>query len=248
MKVGLNDDVLIGGFVVSGTQPKQLLLRAIGPALTGAGVAGALQNPYLELKDATGTTIAQNDDWQTGGQYSELAASGKAPTHPLESALIATVPPGSYTAIIRGVGFGQGVAMIEGYEIGSTGTRFINLSTRGRVGVNDDVMIGGLVVQGDTGKRVIIRALGPSLNGAVPGALPDPVLELYNSAGQVIASNDNWSDSPQRAEIIGSGQTPNNGLDSAIVTTLAPGSYTAIVRGVNRTTGVGMVEVYDLEP
>ena len=248
MNVGAGDDVLIGGFVVSGTEAKTLLLRAIGPALAGAGVRGALPNPTLELRNSAGAVIAHNDNWDTGGQYGELVASGLAPTHPLEAALIATVAPGSYTAIIRGVGGSQGVAMIEGYEVDANGARLINLSTRGRVGVDDNVMIGGLVVQGGSGKRVVIRALGPSLASVLPGALPDPVLELYNSAGQVIASNDNWNDSPQRADIIASGHIPNNGLDSALAVHLPPGSYTAIVRGVNRTTGIALVEVYDVEP
>lgn len=247
MRVGVGDDVAIGGFVVRGGEAKKVLLRAIGPSLAQDGVAGALQDPTLDLKDSTGTTIAQNDNWESGGQYAELAASGRAPSHPAESAMIATLPPGAYTVILRGAGFSQGVALIEAYELDSNSSRLVNLSTRGRVGVGDNVMIGGVVVERGTGKRVVVRAVGPSLAGAVTGPLPDPVLSIYNGNGVAIASSDNWNDSPQRNEIINSGLSPSHGLDSAVLTTLAPGGYTAIVRGVNGTTGVSLIEVYDLE-
>jgi hypothetical protein len=245
--VGVGDDVAIGGFVIRGVEAKKVLLRAIGPSLSAAGVAGALQDPTLDLKNASGATVAQNDNWQSGAQSSDVAASGKAPSHPAESALVATLPPGAYTVILRGAGNTQGVALIEGYELDGNSSRLVNLSTRGRVGVNDDVMIGGLVVQGTTAKRVAVRALGPSLAGAVTGAINDPVLSLFDSNGTAIASNDNWSDNAQRTDLINAGLAPSQGLDSAVVAVLAPGSYTAIVRGVNGTTGVSLVEVYDLE-
>jgi hypothetical protein len=247
MRVGVGDDVAIGGFVIRGSQPKKVLLRAIGPSLSAAGVSGALQDPTLDLKNSSGGTVAQNDNWQSGGQGAELVGIGRAPSHPAESALLATLPPGSYTAILRGANNTQGVALIEGYELDGTSTRLINLSTRGRVGVNDDVMIGGLVVEGTTAKRVVVRALGPSLAKDVTGAIADPVLSLFNSGGSAVASNDNCNDSPQRTDLINAGLLPGHGLDSAIVTTLAPGSYTAIVRGVGGTTGVSLVEVYDLD-
>jgi hypothetical protein len=246
MRVGLGDDVAIGGFVIGGTQSKRVLLRAIGPSLSSSGVAGALQDPTLDLKDSTGKTVAQNDNWQSGGQVAEVTATGRAPSHPAESALIAMLPPGGYTVILRGANSGQGVALIEGYELDGT-SRLVNLSTRGRVGTGDDVMIGGLIVDGGSGKRVVIRAVGPSLAGAVTGALPDPTMILFNSNGQAVASSDNWNDSPQRTEILGAGLSPSHGLESAIYTTLAPGGYTAIVRGVNGTTGVGLIEVFDVE-
>ncbi len=149
---------------------------------------------------------------------------------------------------MRGVNNGKGVALVEGYELDAPTTRLINLSTRGRIGVGDEVLIGGLIVQGSDPKKVILRALGPSLAASVTGALADPVMEMYNSSGTLMASNDNWATSAQRAEIIASTVPPPNDLESAIVATLNPGSYTAIVRGVNGTSGVGLVEVYDLEP
>ncbi len=248
MKVGLNDDVLIAGFIIRGSQAKRLIIRASGPSLAAAGVAGVLSDPLLELHDSAGAIIAQNDNWQAGGQAAEITGSGLAPAQPEEAAVVATLAPGSYTAVVRGVNNGQGVALVEGYELDTPTTRLINLSTRGRIGVGDEVLIGGLIVQGSDPKRVILRALGPSLAASVTGALADPVMEMYNSSGTLMGSNDNWATSAQRTEIIASTVPPPNDLESAIVATLNPGSYTAIVRGVNGTAGVGLVEVYDIEP
>jgi hypothetical protein len=251
LNVGVDDDVLIGGFIVRGPVPKRIILRAIGPSLTGAGVTGAMANPTLELHDSTGATIATNDNWQTSGQASEISASGLAPTNPLESAIVATVQPGNYTAIVRGVNNTTGIALVEGYELDSTATRLVNVSTRGHVGVGNDVLIGGLIVTGGDSKTVIVRALGPSLGtGANPlaGALVNPVLELHDGSGNLLSSNDDWANSSQHAAIVASGLAPPNSLESAILTTLSPGNYTAIVRGVNDATGIGLVELYDLDP
>jgi matrixin len=251
LNVGVNDDVLIGGFIVRGPVPKRMILRAIGPSLTGAGVIGAMADPTLELHNSTGATIATNDNWQTSAQASEISASGLAPRDPLESAIVATLQPGTYTAIVRGVNNATGIALVEGYELDSTAARLVNVSTRGRVGVGDDVLIGGLIVTGGNSKTVIVRALGPSLGtGAHPlaGVLVNPVLELHDGSGNLLSSNDDWVNSPQRAAIVASGLAPSHSLESAILTTLRPGNYTAIVRGVNSGTGIGLVEVYDLDP
>ena len=249
MNVGVNDNVLIGGFIVSGSQSKQLIIRAVGPSLTAAGVTGAMANPMLELHDSTGALIASNDNWQTGGQASQISASGLAPSNALESAIIATLPSGNYTAIVRGVNSTTGIALVEVYELDSTTTRLMNVSARGRVGVNDAVLIGGLIVSGSQPKQLIVRAIGPSLTAAgVAGALPNPMLELHDSTGALIASNDNWQTGGQASQISASGLAPSNSLESAIIATFPPGNYTAIVKGVNNTTGVGMVEVYDLDP
>ena len=248
LKVGLNDDVLIGGFVIKGSQPKRLLVRAAGPSLAAAGVPGVLQDPILDLHNSTGQIIASNDDWQTGGQSAEIAATGIAPTQQDEAAVVVDLQPGSYTAIIRGRNSTEGVALVEGYELDTLATRLVNLSTRGRIGTGDEVLIGGLVVQGSGPKKVIVRAVGPSLAGILPGALANPAMDIYNSSGQVIASNDDWTTSAQKAEIIASTLPPSHSLESAIVTTLAPGAYTAIVRGVNNGTGIGLVEAFDLDP
>jgi len=248
MKVGLNDDVLIGGFILKGTQPKKMLLRAIGPSLTNYGVKGAISDPIIELHDAKGAIIAQNDDWPNSAQSTEIVNTGKAPGNALEAALVVTLNPGTYTAIVRGVDNTQGVALVEGYELDAPSTRLVNLSTRGRIGVNDEVLIGGFIVDGDNGKQVAIRALGPSLAAFLSGSMADPALDVYNSSGVLVASNDNWSTGSQRTDIIASGQAPSHPLDSALVATLGPGSYTAIVHGVNSGTGIGLVEVYDLQP
>lgn len=248
MKVGVNDDVLIGGFIVRGSLPKKVIIRASGPSLTAGGVAGAMSDPTLELHDGTGRIIAQDDNWQTGGQSAEITATGLAPSRPEEAAVIAILPPGNYTAVVRGANNTQGVALVEGYELDTPATRLVNLSTRGRIGLGDEVLIGGLIVQGGAPKNVIVRALGPSLSASVSGAMANPILEMYNNSGTLIAANDNWATSAQRAEITASTVPPTNDLESAIVTALNPGNYTAIVRGVGGTTGVGLVEVFDLEP
>jgi hypothetical protein len=251
LNVGVNDDVLIGGFIVRGPVPKRMILRAVGPSLTGAGVSGAMADPTLELHDSAGATIATNDNWQSSAQASEISASGLAPGNPLESAIIATLEPGNYTAIVRGVNNTTGIALVEGYELDSTATRLVNVSTRGQVGMRDDVLIGGFIVTGSDSKTLMVRALGPSLGtGAHPlaGVLLNPVLELHDGSGNLLSSNDDWVSSPQHAAIVASGLAPSNSIESAILITLSPGNYTAIVRGVNNATGIGLVEVYDLDP
>ncbi len=251
IKVGLNDNVLIGGFIIKGTQPKKLILRGIGPSLATIGVVNAMIDPVLELHDSSGGVIASNNNWSTSSQMSEIQQSGVAPSNPAESAIIATLAPGSYTAVVSGYAGGQGVALVEAYELDGNATRLVNISTRGRVGVGDEAMIGGLIIQGSTAKKIIVRALGPSLSGGpspVAGALADPVLELHDGSGNLIAANDDWGNSPQASEIVQSTVPPTNDLESAVIATLGPGNYTAVVRGVNNITGVGLVEVYDLDP
>jgi hypothetical protein len=251
-----------------------------------------LANPTLELHDATGALIASNDNWQftiiggiiTHNQSVEIRDSGHAPGNPLESAIIADLPPGNYTAIVRGVNNTTGVALAEAYDLSpETNSLLGNISTRAFVQTDDNVMIGGFIVEGTQPKRVIIRAIGPELTQyGVPDALANPTLELHNAAGTLIASNDNWQFTiiggiitqelhnaagtliasndnwqftiiggiithGQSVEIRDSGHAPGNPLESAIIADLPPGNYTAIARGVNNTTGVGLVEVYDLD-
>ena len=250
MKVGTNDDVLIGGFIITGTQSKKVILRAIGPSLAASGIAGALSNPTMELHNSTGALIASNDDWQTSAQAPQIASSGIPPANPMESAIIATLAPGSYTAIVRGVNNTTGIGLIEGYELGAGAAKLVNISTRGYVATGDGVLIGGFIVQGSTAKKVLLRANGPSLGigpGAISHVLANPFLELRNSAGNLVASNDNWGSSSSAAQIAATGIPPTRAEESAIVATLAPGSYSAVVRGVNNTTGVALVELYDLD-
>ncbi len=259
------NNVMIGGFIVQGTGPKRVIIRAIGPELTQHGVPNALTDPTLELHNDTGALIGSNDNWQTtviGGiigsnQVGAIQNSGHAPTATSESAIIATLQPGNYTAIVRGKNNTTGVALVEVYDIGTTGASVLgNISTRGFVQTGNNVMIGGFVVQGSGSKRVIIRAIGPELTQhGVPNALADPTLELHNGTGALIGSNDNWQTTViggiiggnQVSAIQNSGHAPTATSESAIIAMLPPGNYTAIVRGKNNTTGVALVEVYDLQ-
>lgn len=248
MNVGLDENVLIGGFIVSGAQPKKLILRALGPSLAAAGITGTMGDTVLELYDSGGRLVASNDDWQSGGQAEQIAATGIAPTAAAESALITTLSAGSYTAVVHGWDQAQGVAIVEAYELDSTSSRLVNISTRGRIGVGQQAMIGGLIVQGSASKKVLVRALGPSLAaGGLTGVLANPILEIYDGGGNLVIANDNWSTGSQAAEIITTGVPPADPLESAVIATLAPGNYTAVVRGGNNGTGVGLVEVFDLE-
>ena len=241
-KVETGDDVLIGGFIVTGTQPKRVIVRAMGPSLP---VPGALANPILELRDSAGALIRSNDDWRSD-QEVEIAATGIPPNNNLESAIVQTLPANgsAYTAIVRGVNNGTGVGLVEVYDLDRTvDSKLANISTRGLVQAGDNIMIAGTIILGQSSQRVLVRAIGPSL--AVNGKLADPNLALHDGNGTVIATNDNWR-SHQEAEIIATGIAPTDDLESALVRSLAPGPYTAVVRGGNETSGVALVEVYAL--
>ncbi len=235
---------MIGGFIITGTQTKRIIVRAIGPSLSSV-VPGVLANPTLELRTVFGDLIASNDNWRSD-QEAEIIATGIPPSDDLESAIVAILQANTvaYTATVSGFNNGTGIGLVEVYDLDRTvDSKLANISTRGFVQTGDDVLIGGLIVLGQEPLRVIVRAMGPSL--AVPGALGNPTLELHDGNGAVIASNDNWR-SDQEAEIIATGIPPTNDLESAIVRNLMPGNYTAIVRGVNGTTGVALVEAYGL--
>src|SRR5437773_2488675 len=251
MNVGTGNNVMIAGFIVSGSQSKTVIVRALGPTLGSYGVGNALSDPMLELHDSSGATIATNDDWQTGSQASQISSSGYAPNNSNESALIATLAAGAYTAIVRGYNNSTGVALFEVYELDTLSTRLSNISTRGQVGTNQNVLIGGLIINGSTSKKLIVRAIGPSLASppfSLSGPLSNPTLELHDSSGNLLASNDDWGSGTQAAAISASGYQPSNAKESAIIATLASGNYTAIVRGVNDGTGIALVDAYDLDP
>jgi len=242
--VETGDNVLIGGFIVTGTQPKKVIVRAIGPSLSSF-FPGALADPTLELRDSSGSLIRSNDNWRSD-QELEIIPTGIPPSDDLESAIVATLPANNsaYTAIVRGANGGTGIGVVEVYDLNrAVDSKLANISTRGFVQTGDNVMIGGMIVLGQNPLRVIVRAIGPSL--PVPGALADPTLELRDGNGTLLAANDNWR-SDQEAEIIATTIPPSDDLESAIVRNLAPGNYTAIVRGVNDTTGVAVVEAYGL--
>lgn len=246
MRVLAGDSALIGGFIVIGNAPKKVIVRAIGPSL--AGIPGVLANPVLELHGPGGFATITNDDW-ADTQQAEIQATGVAPGNSLESAIVATLPPGAYTAIVRGQNDATGVGLVEAYDLESfADSKLANISTRGFVDLGENVMIGGLIAgpQNGVGGRMLVRGIGPSLSASVPDALQDPSLELRDGSGTLVAANDDWRET-QQADIEATGIPPTNNKESAILSTLAPGGYTAIVRGVGNTTGVGLVEVYNLQ-
>jgi sugar lactone lactonase YvrE len=234
------DNVLIGGFIITGTQPKKVIVRARGPSLP---LAGVLANPTLDLYGPNGL-IASNDNWQDAPNAQETITSNFAPTNSLESAIVASLPANnsSYTAIVGG---GTGVGLFEVYDLdGTADAKLANVSSRGFVLTGDDAMIAGFVITGPSAQKVIVRAIGPSLS--VTGKLADPSLQLFDLNGNSLGFNDNWR-TDQEAEIVASSIAPSNDLESAIVRTLPPGVYTAIVSGAGGTTGVALVEVYALQ-
>jgi hypothetical protein len=245
--VGTRDQVLIGGFVIDGTAPKRLILRAIGPSLTAAGISNPLSDPFMELHGSDGSLMTTNDNWKDTDKL-DIEATGLAPSSDLEPAIVITLDPGNYTVVVRGKDGVTGVGMVEIYEVGQAiDSQLANISTRGFVGTGTDVMIGGFILGGGAKDvSVVVRALGPSLTPfGVTGALADPTLELHDENGAVIQSNDNWKDT-QQTEIEATGLQPTNDMESAIFQTLAPGAYTAIVSGSGGLTGVALVEVYRL--
>ncbi len=242
-----DDNVLIGGFIVSGTQSKKVVVLATGPSLSQF-FSGTLADPVLELYSGS-TLLETNDNWQDSPNKQAIIDSGFAPTNSLESAIITTLPANNsqYTAIVRGVNNGTGVGTVQFYDLDRTvDSKLANISTRGLVQTGDNVMIAGTIILGQTPQKVIVRAIGPSL--PFPGTLQDPTLELRDGNGALVDSNDNWIDSPNKQAIIDSTIPPTNDAESAIVATLPSGGaqYTAIVRGVNDTTGIAVVEVYAL--
>jgi uncharacterized protein GlcG (DUF336 family) len=245
---GAGDNRLIGGFIISGTAPKKVIVRAMGPSLGNYGVTSALADPILELHDSTGAVIASNDNW-ADTQALEVNASGIPPPNESESAIVRSLPPGAYTAIVDGKDGGVGTALVEVYDLspGSNST-LGNISTRGAVGPQSDVMIGGFIVSGTTGTtRVLVRTVAPSLVSAgVTDAMPDPMLELRDGNGTLIASNDNWREGPE-LEIQESTLAPTNDLESAIITTLPSGPYTAVIHERTGQSGIGLFEVYNLQ-
>lgn len=249
LDVQTGDNVMIGGFIVIGTEAQTVIVRGLGPSL---GVTGSLSDPMIELHDSTSALIASNDNWKDDSNQQHVIDSGLAPTNNSESALWLTLDPGAYTVVLRGKNEGTGVGLVEGYQVGQGGdAKLANISTRGLVRTGDNVLIGGVIVGAGTGDgtaNVLVRALGPSL--PLAGALGDPTLELHDGSGTIIDSNDNWKlradGSSQKAEIEATTIPPGNDLESALLETLAPGNYTAIVRGKDNTVGVGMVEVYNL--
>jgi len=245
LRVQTGDNAMIGGFIITGTEPKTVIVRGIGPSLP---VLGALADPVIEVHGAGGELLATNDNWMDDPNRQHVIDSGLAPSNDLESALWGIISPGPYTVVVRGKDDTAGIGLFEVYDLDQTvDSKLANISTRGFVETDNNVMIGGTIIVGNDPARVLLRAIGPSLtNFGVPNALLDPTLELRDANGDLLASNDNWR-SDQEAEIIATGIPPSNDLESAIVGNLFPGNYTAIVRGVNDGTGNAVVEAYELD-
>jgi hypothetical protein len=255
--VGTDTNVGIAGFILrsdgSPAPTKDVVVRGIGPSLP---VSGKLLDPTLELRDSNGALIASNDNWMDASNAAAIQATGLAPTDPHEAAILATLSsatnPGftNYTAILAGKNNTTGVGLVEVYDLQSTNsTHLVNISTRAFVSTGDDVLIGGVIVRGYTAQEIVLRAIGPELGSrGVSNFLADPTLELHDGQGNLVESNDNWMDSPEKDQIIASGLAPTDDRESAILATLFPGNYTGIVRGAGDTTGVGLVEVYRIGP
>jgi hypothetical protein len=247
--VSSGDGVLIGGFVITGTESKVVVLRALGPSLSEFGVSNVLSDPVLNLYNSSHTLIATNDNWQSDPQNAAIQKNGLAPGNLLESATFQILPPGSYTVIVRGKDLATGIGLVELYDLSPlSNSELVNMSTRGAVGTLDNVLISGFTV-GDVGSTtVIVRALGPSLGSfGLSGVLSDPTLTIYDSTGTAIATNNNWRDDVNAIDVQRNALSPPNEVESALVLHLPAGAYTAIVHGADGGTGVALAEVYTIQ-
>jgi uncharacterized delta-60 repeat protein len=249
LRVLTGDNVGIGGFIITGTVPKRVVVRGIGPSLAASGVPNPLADPVLELHGQDGFATITNNNWRDT-QEAAIQAAGLAPTNNLESVIDATLAPGGYTAILRGNGNTSGGGLIEAFDMDPTpASKLGNISTRAFVGTGDDVVIAGVILgNGGAPARIVVRGIGPSLASVgVPNPLGNPTLELRNQAGTVVSSNNDWQDdSTQATQIAAAGFAPSNSLESAIIATLPPGRYTALLAGMSNGTGNGLVEIYDV--
>lgn len=241
-RVETGENAMIGGFIVQGPDPKKLLIRGIGPSLP---ITGAMSNPVLDLYDSSGKLLASDDDWIS--DRLNIIGSQLPPSSEREAALLVTLPPGAYTAVIRDLNDQPGLGLVEMYDLDPKDSLLANISTRGKVQTGDNIMIGGFIIGGAETTQVLVRAIGPSLSAqGIVQPLLDPSLELHDGNGDILSTNDNWR-STQQSDIIATRLSPTDDRESAILATLQPGSYTAIVRGQNNTTGVALVEVYNLD-
>lgn len=244
--VGTGNDVGIGGFIMKGATSKRVLIRAIGPSLSNSGISNPLQNPVLELHDSTGA-VTTNDDWRSS-QENEIQQTGLAPADDRESAIIATLPPGNHTAIIKGSGNSVGVGVVEIFDLQTDVGELGNLSVRANIQTGDNALIAGIIVGAGDARRAVFRGIGPELKSfGVPSALDDTTLEVRDVNGVLVGSNDNWKDATNASDLSATGLAPTIDAESAVLTTIGPGRYTAIVRGANDTTGVGLAEAYKLD-
>jgi FtsP/CotA-like multicopper oxidase with cupredoxin domain len=242
------DNDLIAGFIVTGSESKRIGLRALGPTLTAAGVPGALNDPVLRLFNSAQVQIASNDNWQSDSNAAEIQSFGLAPQSANEAATVQSLAPGTYTVNVSSKDSSTGIALVEAYDIGTSAhSTLANLSTRGVIGLNDNVLIGGFIVGGSGSAKVIVRAIGPSLaNLGVTSAIADTTLTVVDKDGNTVVANDNWADDPSAGTVQFYGLAPSNSKESAVYLPLPPSNYTAIVRGAGNATGIGLVEIYNI--
>ena len=257
LPVGTGDNALIEGFIVQGPvgSIKKILVRAIGPSLLGFGIADAVANPTLDIFDASSTKIASNDNWKTtqvggiiiGDQFAEINGSGLAPSNDLESAIVANLAPGAYTAVVRGANDTVGTGVVDAFDLSAVSSaRLANIATRGLIQPGDKLMIAGFIIQNGS-VRAVVRAIGPSLAAfGITNALPDTTLQLRDQNGTIVRENDDWQ-TDQKAELEATGLQPTDPKEAALIQTIPPGQYTAQVRGKPEATGTGVVQVYFLQ-
>jgi hypothetical protein len=245
--VQTGDNIGIGGFIITGNDPKHVLIRGMGPSLAGF-LSNVLGDPVLELHGPGSFVTITNNNWKDS-QQAAIEATGIAPTNDLESAIDATLAPGNYSAVLRGNNNTSGVAVVEVYDLGQAAdSKLGNIATRAFVNAGDNIVIAGFILgNGAASSRIVVRGLGPSLAPfGVPTVLEDPFLELRDTNGALLNSNNDWlDDAGQAAEITAAGLAPTNTHESAIARTLSPGDYTVLLMGLNNTTGNGLIEVYD---
>ena len=250
MRVQTGAGVGIGGFIITGSAPKHVLLRAIGSSLTQSGIPNVLADPVLELHGPGAFATVTNDNWRDDpAQEAAIKATGIPPSNDLESAIDATLNPGAYTMLVKGKNNTSGVALVEVYDFSqAASSKLANISTRAFIGTGSDIVIAGFIL-GDSSSdgRIAVRGVGPSLTAfGVPNALADPVLELRDGNGTLLVSNNDWQDNQaQAADLTAAGLALTNNLEAGITATLPPGLYTALLAGLNNGTGIGLVEVYD---
>jgi hypothetical protein len=247
MRVQTGNNVGIGGFIINGSVPKHVLVRAIGPSLMRYGITDVLADPVLELHGPGAFVTIVNNNWRET-QEAAIQATGLPPTNDLESAIDAILNPGAYTAVVKGNGGTSGIGLVEVYDLNQSAGKLANISTRAFVSTGDSVVIAGFILGNHAGDdRIVVRGIGPSLTAAgVSNVLANPTLELRNPNGSLVFTNNDWQDNPaQAAELIAAGLAPGNDLEAAIAATLPPNLYTALLAGLNNGTGVGLVEVYD---
>jgi hypothetical protein len=250
VRVETGDKLMIGGFIITGNVPKKVVIRGLGPSLASFGITDFLADPTLELRSSSGALLQQNDNWKDS-QQAEIQATGLQPSNDRESAMVTTLVPGNYTALLTGKGGTTGVGTVEVYDANvAADSQLANLSTRGFVQTGNNVMIAGFTLGNGAGSTdIAIRGIGPSLsNAGLSNVLADPTLELRDSNGALLISNDDWQSDPVSAgKLTAHGLALSNSKESGIYTTMAPGQYTAIIAGKSGGTGIGLIEIYHVQ-